>query len=114
MHSLLFLPFFILKAVLFSNREIAVITVYAQAPEAASSVMTAGGYIVAESEITVSSKVAGRIVTLPVREGDEVIKGDILATLDNEELLVQMEEAEANLEKARLNLKTSRNSTKKM
>jgi RND family efflux transporter MFP subunit len=67
--------------------------------------MTAGGYIVAESEITVSSKVAGRIVTLPVREGDEVIKGDILATLDSEELGVQMEEAEANLEKAKLNLK---------
>jgi HlyD family secretion protein len=67
--------------------------------------MTAGGYIVAESEITVSSKVAGRIVTLPVREGDQVAKGDILATLDNEELRVQMEEAEANLEKAKLSLK---------
>ena len=67
--------------------------------------MTAGGYIVAESEITVSSKVAGRVATLNVREGDLVKKGDIIAILDNEELKIQMEEAEANAEKASLNLK---------
>ena len=99
---------FILKALFFSNREIAIITVYAQAPEAASSVMTAGGYIVAESEITVSSKVAGRIAALQVREGDLVKKEDIIAVLDNEELQVQMEEAEANVEKARLNVQHKR------
>ena len=40
--------------------------------------MTAGGYIVAESEITVSSKVAGRIATLHVREGDLVKKDQLL------------------------------------
>ena len=34
--------------------------------------MTAGGYVVAESEVTVSSKVAGRIASLPVAEGDLV------------------------------------------
>ncbi len=67
--------------------------------------MTAGGYVVAESEVTVSSKVAGRIASLPVAEGDLVRKGDIIAVLDSEELQVQQEEAGANLEKAALNLK---------
>jgi RND family efflux transporter MFP subunit len=96
---------FIFKDFFVSSRKFSIITVHTQPPAITPASMTAGGYIVAESEITVSSKVAGRIVTLPVREGDEVAKGDILATLDNEELRVQMEEAEANLEKAKLNLK---------
>jgi RND family efflux transporter MFP subunit len=67
--------------------------------------MTAGGYIVAESKITVSSKVAGRIDSLSVHEGDLVQKGDVIAVLDSEEFQVQQEEARANLEKAYLNLK---------
>lgn len=67
--------------------------------------MTAGGYIVAESEVTVSSKVAGRIATLNVREGDLINKGDIIAVLENDELRTQMEEAEATLKKATLNKK---------
>ena len=96
---------FIFKDSFVSSRKFSIITVQAQSPAPSPDIMTAGGYIVAESEITVSSKVAGRIVTLPVREGDEVTEGDILATLDNEELRVQMEEAEANFEKAKLNLK---------
>jgi RND family efflux transporter MFP subunit len=99
---------FLLKALLFSNKQISIITIYAQAPRELSSVMTAGGYIVAESEITVSSKAAGRIATLQVREGDLVKKGDIIAVLDNEELKVQMEEAAANVENARLNVQHKR------
>ena len=99
------LLFFIFKDFIISNKQVSIITVTAQLPEESPNLMTAGGYIVAESEITVSSKVAGRIVSLPVREGDEIVKGAILATLDNEELRVQVEEAEANLEKAELNLK---------
>jgi len=67
--------------------------------------MTAGGYIVAECEITVSSKVSGRVAILNVREGTLVRKGDIIATLDNEELKVKVEEAKANLRKASFNLK---------
>jgi RND family efflux transporter MFP subunit len=99
---------FLLKALFFSSKQIAIITVYAQAPETVPSIMTAGGYIVAESEITVSSKVAGRIAALNVREGDLINKEDIIAVLDNEELQVQMEEAAAHVEKARLNVQHKR------
>jgi len=63
---------------------------------------------VAESEVTVSSKVAGRIASLPVQEGDLVHKGDLIAVLESEEFQVQQEAARANLEKAHLDLKHKR------
>ena len=86
-------------------KPVGVITVNRPSAGDQPALMTAGGYVVAESEVTVSSKVAGRIATLPVAEGDLVHKGDIIAVLDSEELQVQQEEARANLEKAALNLK---------
>jgi HlyD family secretion protein len=88
-----------------SSKQVTIITTSSQTYGEASTLMTAGGYIVAESEITVSSKVVGQVATLNVREGDLVHKGDIIATLDNEELRLQVEEAKANLKKATLNLK---------
>jgi RND family efflux transporter MFP subunit len=88
-----------------SNSQISFFTVSAQPDTGSPALMTAGGYIVAESEVTVSSKVAGRIATLNVREGDLINKGDIIAVLENDELRTQMEEAEATLKKATLNKK---------
>ena len=87
--ALVLITLFIFNDFFVANRKFSVLTVRAQSSKTAPNALTAGGYIVAESEITVSSKVAGRIVTLPVREGEEVTKGDILATLDNEELRVR-------------------------
>lgn len=86
------------------SKQVSTITVRTQSYGEPSTLMTAGGYIVAESEITVSSKVAGRIATLNIREGDLVSKGDIIAVLENDELRTQLEEAQANLKKASLNL----------
>ncbi len=87
------------------EKPVAIITVDTPSAGEPAVLMTAGGYIVAESEITVSSKVAGRIDSLSVNEGDLVRKGDVIALLDSEEWRVQKEEARANLEKAYLHLK---------
>ena len=95
---------FLVKNSSTTSKQVSTITVRAQSYGEPSTLMTAGGYIVAESEITVSSKVAGRIATLNIREGDLVHKGDIIAVLENDELRTQMEEAQANLKKASLNL----------
>lgn len=86
------------------SKQVSTITVRTQLSGTPSTLMTAGGYIVAESEITVSSKVAGRIATLNIREGDLIHKGDSIAVLENDELRTQLEEAQANLKKASLNL----------
>ena len=86
------------------SKQVSTITVRTSSYGEPFTLMTAGGYIVAESEITVSSKVAGRIATLTIREGDLVHKGNIIAVLENDELRTQLEEAQANLKKASLNL----------
>jgi HlyD family secretion protein len=96
--------FLLIKNPLTSSKQVSLITVRAQTYGEPPTLITAGGYIVAESEITVSSKVAGRIATLNVREGDLINKGGIIAVLENDELRTQMEEAQANLKKASLNL----------
>jgi len=97
--------FVLMKNFYRTQKQVSVITINGASAAGHPVLMTAGGYIVAESEITVSSKVAGRIASLPVKEGDLVHQGEIIAMLDNEELQVQREEAQANLEKASLNFK---------
>jgi HlyD family secretion protein len=52
------------------------------------------------TEIEISSKIAGRVVRLPVQEGDRVKEGDLLTELDHDTLQAQMEAARANLENA--------------
>lgn len=48
-------------------------------------------------EIDINSKVAGRVVQLNVKEGDTVKKGDVLAYIDQRDLLAQKAQAEANI-----------------
>lgn len=48
-------------------------------------------------EIDVNSKIAGRVVELFVKEGDEVIAGQILAVIDERDLLAQKEQLQANI-----------------
>lgn len=60
----------------------------------------AGNGIVEATEVDVSAKVAGKILTLEVREGDEVREGQLLATLDSGELQGQVVQAQGNLEAA--------------
>lgn len=48
-------------------------------------------------EIDINSKVAGRVIQLNVKEGDSVNKGDIIAYIDQRDLLAQKSQAEANI-----------------
>lgn len=58
------------------------------------------GTIQAESQISVYPKVAGRLITLNVDEGDGVQKDAPLATVEYEELQLAVQQAEAILESA--------------
>ena len=53
----------------------------------------------------VAAQVSGRVESIPVREGDKVRKGQLLAQLDAREREAQVAEARANLEQAREALK---------
>lgn len=65
--------------------------------------IVASGSIEAD-ETTIAPKVAGRLLKLLVDEGDEVKKGQLLATLDDAELKDQLGQAEAALYAAQARL----------
>jgi membrane fusion protein (multidrug efflux system) len=56
--------------------------------------------LTADADAPVPARVQGEVVEILVEEGDQVIKGQILARLDGERLRLQMNEARANLEMA--------------
>ena len=58
------------------------------------------GTIQAESQVNVFPKVAGRLVTLNVDDGDRVAKDAPLAVVEHEELELAVQQAEATLEAA--------------
>jgi len=63
-----------------------------------------GNGTIEATEVDVSAKVAGKIVSLPVEEGDPVNAGDLIAQLDSDELSAQVKQAEAVLSSARASL----------
>lgn len=67
-----------------------------------------GSGVIEVTEIEVASKIAGRIVSLPFDEGEDVNQGDLLAKLSYDELSAQKLSALANLTNAEKNLKRSR------
>lgn len=59
--------------------------------------VSASGKVFPEKEIKISSDVSGEIVKLLVEEGDSVVVGQILAKIDPEAYVSQVERAEAGL-----------------
>jgi RND family efflux transporter MFP subunit len=61
-----------------------------------------------KSQFVVAPKIAGRLERLYVKIGDPVKKGTLIAELESEEVLQQVDQARAELEVARANLAESR------
>ena len=66
-------------------------------PAQANAVLTASGYVVAQRKAAVASKGTGRLVFLGVEEGDRVKQGQIIARIEDEDVLASLEQARANL-----------------
>jgi HlyD family secretion protein len=62
--------------------------------------VNANGYVVARTKASVSAKIAGRLAFLGVSEGSFVHRGDIIARLDNADLLAAVSQARANIASA--------------
>jgi RND family efflux transporter MFP subunit len=73
-------------------------------PSQTFSQLSASGYVVAQRKAAVASKVTGRLVALMVEEGSRVKEGQIIARLENEDVIAARGQAEANLKLARANL----------
>lgn len=63
------------------------------------------GTVEAKVVVGVSSKITGRIVALHVDQGDHVKRGQLLATLESDDLLQQQKLSEAGVNKSAANLK---------
>ena len=76
-------------------------------PAQAYTVLNASGYVVAQRKAAVSSKSTGRLVFLGVEEGSRVKKGQILASLENEDLIASRDQAIAQVKQAEADLGTA-------
>lgn len=68
----------------------------------------ASGKIQPEVEVKISSEVSGEIIELPIQEGDEVKKGDLLIRINPDIYLAAVNRAQAAMNSANSNLSTSR------
>ncbi|MFQ5570790.1 MAG: efflux RND transporter periplasmic adaptor subunit [Rhodothermales bacterium] len=62
-----------------------------------TQVVTSSGKVQPEVEIVISPDVSGEIIQLPVKEGDQVRKGALLARIKPDFYSAQVEQAEANV-----------------
>lgn len=63
--------------------------------------ITVPGRVVSKQRVNVSAARAGQLVDIRVKEGDRVETGQLLAKLDDRELLSRLNQAKANLKNAR-------------
>ncbi len=84
--------------------DVQVATVTKMYPSQTFTLLNASGYVVAQRKAAVASKITGRLVSISVEEGSRVKRGEILARLENEDVLASKAQAEANVNAARYNL----------
>jgi HlyD family secretion protein len=72
----------------------AVVTTY---PSQQFVVLNATGYVVAQRKAAIASKATGRLEWLGVAEGSRVKAGEVIARLDNRDVVAQAESAQANV-----------------
>ena len=96
--AILVAAYFIIKSISTKTVEVKLTTVVKQTPGKSSAVLTASGYIVAQRKASVSSKGTGVLVYLGVVEGDKVKSGQIIARLDDRDIVAQLDEAKSSLQ----------------
>src|SRR6476620_4476513 len=75
-----------------------VVTAY---PSQQFVVLNATGYVVAQRKASISSKATGRLEWLGVAEGSRVKEGDVIARIDDRDVVAQAQSAEAGVRAAR-------------
>jgi len=101
---------YLLKDVFIDNSlPVTTVTVTRYTPSQSSSILNASGYVVAQRKAAVASKGTGRLVYLGVVEGDKVIKDQIIARLEDSDVLAALATAKANLQLAEADLRDAEN-----
>jgi len=82
-------------------------TVSLNFPSDSDALLTASGYIVAQRKASVASKGTGRLIYLGVVEGDAVVKDQVIARLEDDDIKAQLLQAKATLKLYEAELKES-------
>ncbi len=70
-------------------------------PYQSVTLLNAAGYVVAQRKASVASKATGRLEWLGVVEGSRVKQGDVIARVENRDMVAQVDQAVANVVSAR-------------
>jgi RND family efflux transporter MFP subunit len=97
--------FLFYKFVLNPAIEVEVATVSKFYPSEGFTLLNASGYVVAQRKASVSSKATGRLEWLGVEEGSKVKTGEVIARLEDRDVIASREQAAANLNNARAALR---------
>ena len=110
----LVLGFIMLRAWFSPAVEVQLATVSLTSPSQANAVLTASGYVVARRKAAVASKGTGRLVFLGVEEGDKVRKGQVIARLEDADVVAARDRARENLRLAEADLYDARKNLDRM
>jgi RND family efflux transporter MFP subunit len=102
--GVLVLGFVMVGAWLSPAVEVQLATASLTSPSQANAVLTASGYVVARRKAAVASKGTGRLVFLGVDEGDKVKKGQVIARLEDSDVVAARDRARENLRLAEADL----------
>lgn len=89
------------RTLLDPRMSVAVGTAVVAYPAQAYTLFNATGYVVPQRKADVASKATGRLETLEIKEGSRVMKGQVIARLENGDLLAAADRALANVALAR-------------
>ena len=82
-----------------------VVSVYVIKPEKLENILTASGTIVANEEVELKPEIAGKIVSLPLKEGTEVTQGQLLVKINDADFQAQLRKLQLQYDLADKNLK---------
>jgi HlyD family secretion protein len=105
---------FLLKNWLNPPVEVQLATASLTSPSQANAVLTASGYVVARRKAAVASKGTGTLVYLAVEEGDRVKKGQVIARLDDSDVVASLQRARENLRVAEADLYETKKNLERM
>lgn len=104
----------LLRGLLNPGIEVALATASLTSQSQAQAVLTASGYVVARRKAAVASKGTGRLVSLDVEEGDQVKKGQVIARLEDADVIAARERARQSLRLAEADLHEAKTNYERM
>jgi RND family efflux transporter MFP subunit len=105
---------YLLRDLFDSGIEVQLVTASLSSPSQAETVLTASGYVVARRKAAVASKGTGTLVFLGVDEGDRVKKGQVIARLEDSDVVAALQRARENLRVAQADLYDAKQSRERM